>query len=93
MKNTILIFSLLFWAPMCFAQNISQNDVKVREKTSSTLYVIKLNNGEELSTQELIVGPSEIQSLSPLRKPAIIQLIINQVVNCINGLIYVYWIG
>jgi hypothetical protein len=28
MKNTILIFSLLFGTPMGFAQNISQNDVK-----------------------------------------------------------------
>jgi hypothetical protein len=37
----------------------------VWEKTWSTLYIIKLN-GEELSTQDLIVGVSEIQSLNVL---------------------------
>jgi hypothetical protein len=68
MKNiTTLIIILIISHGFCFAQN----EVKVLEKASTTLYIIKLNNGEKLSTQDLMVAPSEIQSLDILTKDQI----------------------
>jgi len=61
----ILIISL-FQASVCAAQSGEQVNVEVLKKGLSILNVIKLNNGKEITTKDLIIGPFETQSFEML---------------------------
>lgn len=69
MKRIQLTFlMLLTTAIACFAQTDTEVDTQVLKKGISTLYIVRLDNGSQVITKDLVVGPQEIASLELLTK-------------------------
>jgi hypothetical protein len=60
-KLTLLF--LLSLVRLCLAQNNSVADTAALKKTMSTLTIVKLINGKQLHSRDLIVGPLEMEDL------------------------------